>query len=84
MDVAPINPPQPIEPFAKCRIPRLSVQIVFGERSEHADASHLIALLRARSERPCNGSATDKADKLPAPHVGSRPKLKAFYGLRLP
>jgi hypothetical protein len=38
-----------------------------GEWGEHTNATHALALLRARRERP-RGCAADKRDELASPH----------------
>jgi hypothetical protein len=35
----------------------LTLRVVRGPVHEHADPPHLLGLLRARHERPCDGSA---------------------------
>jgi hypothetical protein len=49
--------------------------IVIGRAHEHADATHALALLPARRERPSGYTAAEKRDEFPPPH-GAYPKDK--------
>jgi hypothetical protein len=44
--------------------------IVRGGRQEHADAPNLLALLRARRERPRCRCTANKRDEITTPHGG--------------
>ena len=50
----------------------LKFRIVRSGGHEHADAPHLLALLRARPERP-GRRAADERDERPPPHVRMGP-----------
>jgi hypothetical protein len=49
------------------------LRIVRGQIHERADASHPIALLRARRERPRNRRAAKQCDELAASHIAPLP-----------
>jgi hypothetical protein len=48
----------------KYRVTCLSIRKVGGQRREHADAPHPLALLRTRGERPRGRRAAEKRDEL--------------------
>src|SRR5262249_31098045 len=79
-DIAALGPSTPFQPLPKACKPCLVFQIFFGEASQHADVSLLIALLRAQRHGPSGYTAAKKRDELPSPHgltqsQGSQTKL---------
>src|SRR5215472_7504017 len=69
---AALGPPESRKPLAKRRDTQLSFRIALGERHQHADTPHALALLRARRERP-RGRAAKQRDELAAVHVWMAP-----------
>src|SRR6516164_11667044 len=68
-EIAAFRPSAPFQSVPKPRKPRLIFWIVLREGSQHADASWLIGLLRARRDRPRSRSAAEQSDELaPANH----------------
>ena len=63
----PIGPAQLLQPLREHRDAGLPFRIVRGQRHEHADAPHPLALLRARRERPRRRAAEER-DELAALH----------------
>src|SRR5262249_11549276 len=61
-DIASFRPSTLFQPLPECREASLGLRIVLGERHEHADAPHSLALLRARRERPRGRRAADERD----------------------
>src|SRR5262245_41450376 len=57
-----------LQALCKSRQTRVSFRVVPCKRSEHADAPHALALLRARRERPCPCCAAEQHDKFPPVH----------------
>jgi hypothetical protein len=53
-----------LEPLQQCADAGLRFCIVRGERHQHADAPHALALLRARGERPSSCYAGNQRDEL--------------------
>src|SRR5262249_2178343 len=72
--VAADAPTRLLKPLHECRETPLSLRILCRKVHEHADTAHLLALLRARRERPCRRAA-DNGDEFPPPH-GAYPKAK--------
>src|SRR5262249_55783823 len=67
-DVAAVEPAQLREPLHERRYAGLKLRIVSGAEPQPVDAPHPIALLSARSERPCCSRAAEQRDELAAPH----------------
>src|SRR6516225_10046958 len=67
VDIAAFRPSTLFQPLPECRKASLAFRIVLGERDEHADAPHPLALLRARRERPRHCRAAAKQDDEIAP-----------------
>src|SRR5262249_34029268 len=63
-DIAAFRPSTLFQPLPECREASLGFRIVLGERHEHADAPHSLALLRARRERPRGSRAAEQCDEL--------------------
>src|SRR5262245_56803149 len=57
-----------MQPLHKRHDPGLPFRIIRSEVHEHADAPHLLGLLRARRERPRRCRATDERDELAPSH----------------
>jgi hypothetical protein len=75
--VAAINPAQLLQALQECREASLALRIVRRQAHEHANASHLLRLLRARRERP-RGRADEKRDELaPLYHSITSSELRA-------
>jgi hypothetical protein len=56
----PSNHPETFESLPESRQSRFCVRIVLGEAHQHTDALHLLGLLRARRERPCDRRAAEQ------------------------
>src|SRR5947208_1968523 len=67
-DIAALRPSKPFEPMPERREARLVFRIVLGERHEHADPPHAVALLRPRRQRPRRRHAAEKGDELAPLH----------------
>src|SRR5215469_15266195 len=67
-DIAAFRPSTLFQPLPECREASLGLRIVLGERHEHADAPHSLALLRARRERPRDRPAAEERDELATLH----------------
>src|SRR5262245_10941098 len=65
--IAAIGPSQLRERTPECREVRLHSRIALRIAHQHADAPHLLRLLRTRPERP-RRRAADEGDELTAPH----------------
>jgi hypothetical protein len=63
-NVPPICPPRFFKAMDKCRDQRSRRRIALRVSHQHADASHLLALLRPRRKRPSYRRATEKCDEL--------------------
>jgi len=48
-------------------------RIVLSIDHQHADAPHLVGLLRVRRERPCRRRATEERDEVAASHLAPKP-----------
>src|SRR5262249_6311704 len=68
VQVASHDPPQFLQPLHKHRIATLHLSVVRPRVGEHADAPHVLALLRARRERPGGCRAAEQRDELAASH----------------
>src|SRR5262249_10934359 len=62
--VAAVSPAQLLELLQKRTDPCHSFRIVRGQRGQHADAPHSLALLRPRRERPRRRRAAEQRDEL--------------------
>jgi hypothetical protein len=67
-DVAVGSPAQLLQPLQECRVVRLNAPIVCVGAVEHADAPHMIGLLRACCERP-RRRAAEHRNKFPPTDV---------------
>src|SRR5262245_47564694 len=70
-----VVPAELLKSFPERRKPILPLRITFAHCHQHADASQLPPLLRARRERPRGYTAAKKCDEFPPPH-GAYPKAK--------
>jgi hypothetical protein len=66
--VAAIDPAQLLQALQECREASLAFRIVRRQAHEHADAPHLLGLLRARHERPRRCRAGEQRDELAPLH----------------
>jgi len=62
----PLSPTPRLQTLQKGRRARLSFWIILRIVLQHCDPAHLLALLRARRERP-NGRAAEQRDERAAP-----------------
>src|SRR5262244_1420401 len=70
VDIATFDPPEILQAPAERRHAELAFGVLLRQpRNQHADAVHLLALLRARRERPAGHRAAEKRDEVAAPHV---------------
>ena len=69
--IVAVDPAQLMQDFQEYRDTSLLVRLACRAH-QHADPPHLLALLRARRERPRNGRTTDKCDKFRSPHGFAR------------
>ena len=67
-NVPPIRPPQFFKAMDKCRDQRSRRRIALRVSHQHADTSHLLALLCPRRKRPSYRRATQKCDELAPSH----------------
>src|SRR5262245_25838128 len=63
-----VDPAQFPQPAQERRDAGSAFRIVRGGAHEHADTSHLVGLLRACRERPCDCRAAEQRDELAPPH----------------
>jgi hypothetical protein len=63
-----LGPAQLLQRLPECRDIGLHFRIALGERIEHADPPHPLALLRPRRERPRRCRAAEEDDALPPFH----------------
>src|SRR5262245_40462987 len=63
LHVAAVGPAQFLQPLHERSEARLTFRIVRCQAHEHADASHPLALLRARCERPLHCRAAEQRDE---------------------
>src|SRR5215472_16906175 len=64
-DIAAFRPSTLFQPLPECREASLGFRIVLGERHEHADAPHSLALLRARRYWPRSRAAKQRYELTP-------------------
>jgi hypothetical protein len=76
--IATLRPPKLFEPLSERHQACLHFRIAFGVSNQHTNPTHLIGVLRSRSERPGRRCAADKRDEMPSLH-GS-----PLYGGNLP
>src|SRR6516164_5765091 len=67
-DVAAGRPSELPEPLPETLKITLRVRVVLGDSQQYGDPPHLVALLRARRERPRSRRAAEQRDEGPAPH----------------
>src|SRR6516165_675739 len=77
--VAADAPARLLKPLHECRETPLSFRIVCRKVHEHADAAHLLALLRARREGPRRCRPADNGDEIAPSHV-----FRCNYGAACP
>src|SRR5262245_8570605 len=63
--VAADAPAHLLKPLHECRETPLSLRVVCRKVHEHADAAHLLALLRVRRERPDRRAAEQPDEQAP-------------------
>src|SRR5262245_27687176 len=69
VDIATFDPPEILQAPAERRHAELAFGVLLRQpRNQHADAVHLLALLRARRERP-RGRAAEECDEFAPSHV---------------
>src|SRR5262249_40078301 len=73
--VAADGPAKFPEPLQERRIAGLCFRLVRSDGGKHADPPHALALLRARRDRPCCGSATEQHDEVAPFHYPMSPVL---------
>src|SRR5262249_4023140 len=78
--IAALAPAQFQQPLQERREPNLHVRIVRSSRHEHADAPHLIALLRARRERPRGRTAHQRDELAPFHSITSSAMASSLSG----
>src|SRR5262249_14387697 len=68
------------------RQPSLSFRVSWTPVHEHADASHSLALLRARRQRPRRCRAAEQRDELAPPHhsMTSSARARSIGGTSIP
>src|SRR3979490_2012723 len=66
--IAGAEPGETFEALPEPGKARLHFRIVLYTAYQDANAARAVRLLRARRERPCGSSATDKGDEFPALH----------------
>ena len=62
------GPTQLPESFQKCRMARLSTRRVCAYPFQKTNDANLLALLRARDERPCNHRTANNCDEIAPSH----------------
>src|ERR1700704_2208752 len=83
--VTTYGPPRLLHPLQECCETRLTLGVLSGEVQKHADAPHLVALLRACGQWPCRGCAAEHLDELPAPHsITSSARASSVGGTSMP
>jgi hypothetical protein len=82
--VAAVNPTQVLQRLSEGGEPRLIFRVVLDDGQENTDAPLTILLLRARSDRPSDGSS-NSFNEITSPHC-QPPKLRARHrsGLNWP
>ena len=70
--VAAVGPTEMLQALHERGHSTLRLRIVRRERIQHADAPHLLGLLRTRGERPRHNRAAGKYDEFPSPHGFAR------------
>src|SRR5262245_42484810 len=68
LHIATVGPAELLQSLQECRVAGLTVRVIYGRGMEHADASHPLALLRPRRERPCRRRAAEQRDELTPSH----------------
>src|SRR5262249_33786112 len=66
LKIAPVHPAQFAQPLVQRRSHRLRFHIALTDVRKHAEAAHLLALLRSYANRP-RRRATEQCDELAAP-----------------
>src|SRR5262249_43366076 len=67
--IAALDPAQLLQSLLERREADLHARIVRSPGHEHADAAHLLGLLRARRERPRGCCAAEERNEFAPPHV---------------
>jgi hypothetical protein len=84
-DVLAFRPPELEKPFAERRNPSRSFRVVFCVWHHHADAAHLVRLLRGCFERPPSSRAADELDELPSSYsITSSARAMTVAGISRP
>src|SRR5262245_27625272 len=73
MDITALHPSEPLKTMPERVQAGLHVGIVLGVDCQHADAAHLLALLRGRRKRPRGSGAAEQRDELAPPHGSVMP-----------
>src|SRR6185437_6151776 len=73
--VAAVGPAQFLQPLQEGREASLFFGIVRGPAHEHADATHPVGLLRARSAWPGEGRDAKKGNEFAPPHGSLRTRI---------
>src|SRR5262249_6622208 len=79
-----IGPPQVPKRFSERRDERLRQGIVFVRPHEHADASHALALLRRRRERPGRRAPKPRHELAAVHSITSSASASRFGGISRP
>src|SRR5262249_18339816 len=81
-DIAALRPSEPLELLSKFHDARLGFRIVLGQAHQHPDAPHCLRLLRARRERPSDGSAAEERDeRAPLHSITSSASASSLSGI---